>query len=207
VLRRLSFGLNGGATTGTSLAIAYGLILNYLDHSFNGRVLPSILKAESLRGSDWRAERYPQTILLHNYLLRRCRLKPNLWGLRGKEVIRRIRRFWRRDPWQTGVIVRCAFGGYGSEKAWKLIRREVRHNRPAMVTTNYPRLRGKGEFFPTLMVCGYRVTESGRREVLVHPGRYDSYVKGSRAQLIYISLDHILCSYRFDIALLPSSLP
>jgi hypothetical protein len=187
------------------MAVAYGIILNYFDRTVNNRVLPDILKAENLRGSDWSAQRYPQTSLLHRHLISHCKLKSGLLGLWGTGPIRRIRRFWRKDPWRLGVIVRSAFGGYGAKKAWRLIKREIRANHPVMVTTSYRQQGGEPELFPTMVVCGYRVTEAGRREVLVHPGRYGTCVNGSRAQLIYIPLKHIICSYRFNVALLPSA--
>jgi hypothetical protein len=206
VLKRLSFGFNDKKAPGTSTAVAYGIILNYLACTVNSRILPDILKAESLRGSDWSSQRYPQTVLLHRYLVFRCRLRSRLLGLWGKKVVRRIRRFWRKDPWRLGVIVRSAFGGYGAKKAWLLIKKEVGANRPLLVTTNHQRLRCKGELFSTVVACGYRVTKSGQREVLVHPGRYDDCIKGSRVQLVYIPVRNILCSYRFDVALLRSAL-
>jgi hypothetical protein len=188
------------------VAVAYGLILNYLDQTVNGRVLPDIFKAEILQGSTWDARRYPQTALLHNYLLHRGQLKPGLLGLWGKGVARRVTRFWRADPWKLGAIIRSAFGGYGAKKAWKLIKREINASRPIMITTTYRRLRSKGELFCTMVVCGYRVDPHGRREILVHTGRYGEYIKGSRAQLLYIPLKYVTCSYLFDVALLPSAL-
>jgi hypothetical protein len=206
ILKRLSFGFNEKGALGTSMTVAYGLVLNYLARTVSSHILPDILKAENLRGSDWDAQRYPQTVLLHRYLISQCRLSSRLLGLWGKKAVRRIRRFWRKDPWQLGVAVRSAFGGYGAKKAWRVIKKEVRANRPLMVTTNYQRLRCKGELFSTMVACGYRVTKSGQREVLVHPGRYDDYIKGSRVQLVYVPLQHVLCSYHFDVVLLPLAL-
>jgi hypothetical protein len=57
-----------------------------------------------------------------------------------------------------------------------------------------------------MLACGYRVTAFGQREVLVHTGSYGDSIKGSRTQLRYLPLRHLLCGYRFDVALLPSSL-
>jgi hypothetical protein len=201
VFRRLAFGINGKGTPNTSTATAYGLILNYFDRVFGGSILPDILKAETLQGSLWDTKRYPQAALLHSYLLRRCRLEPGLLGLWGREVVRRIRRFWRVNPWRLKMIVRSSFGGYGAKKAWGLIKREVNSDRPVMISTTYRRAKSKGEFFPTMVVCGYRVTAFGQREVLVHTGRYGDSIKGSRAQLLYIPLRYVMCSYRFDVVL------
>jgi hypothetical protein len=206
LFRRLSFGFSGGKTPDTSTAVAYGLILNYLDRTFDSNILPDILKAEPLQGSTWDQRRYPQTALLHNCLLRRCHLEPSPVGRWGKNVAERLKRFWRTDPWQLGVIVRGTFGGYGSGKAWELIKREVDLDLPVMVTTTYERLKDKKELYHTMVACGYRVDTQGRREILVHPGKYGEHVKGSRAQLCYISVKHVICSYSFEVGLLPSAM-
>jgi hypothetical protein len=206
VFRRLAFGYNGGDTPDTSTAVACGLILNYLDQTIDNRILPDIFKAEALRGSAFDARRYPQTTYFHRYLLRHCHLMPGPLGRWGRGVTRRFKRFWRRKIWHGGIIVHSVFGGYGTQKAWKLIKGEIDSNRPAMVTTTYKRLRDKGEFCRTMVACGYRVTSLGRREVLVHTGRYGERIKGSRAQLLYIPLRRVMCSYSFNVALLPSAL-
>jgi hypothetical protein len=206
VFRRLTFGYSGGDTPGTSTAVACGLILNYLDRTVDNRILPDIFKAEILRGSTFDAQRYPQTTYLHKYLLRHCRLIPRPIGLWGRGIVRRLKRFWRKKPWHLGVIVRSKFGGYGARKAWRLIKEEIDSGRPAMVTTTYARLKDREEPCYTMAVCGYRVMSSGRHEILVHPGKYGDHVKGSRAQLLYLPLRYVLCSYRFNVALLPPSL-
>ncbi|MDR0346751.1 MAG: hypothetical protein LBH56_00020, partial [Coriobacteriales bacterium] len=203
LLKRLSFGMNGGRTPNTSTAVAYGLILNYFDRVSPKDILPGILKSEALRGSEWDAQRYPQTALLHGYLLNRARLKPSPLGRWGRNVVWRLQRFWRGNPWQTGVIVRNMFGGYGHRKAWRLIQEEIDANRPVMVTALYDRLKSRGELYHTMVVCGYRVDAQGRRDILVHSGQYEGGVKGSRAQLHYISVRHVICSYYFDVVLLP----
>jgi hypothetical protein len=222
VFKRLSFGLDGGRTPGTSTAVAYGLILNYLDRSVDNRILPSILKAELLRGSSWDTRHYPQTALLHEHLLRRCHLGPGpldrlparllsrllgrVPGRWGKGVVRRLKRFWKKDPWKSGVIVRSTFGGYGSAGVWELALKEIDANRPLMVTSTFERLRAKGEFCRTVAVCGYRLTAFGQHELLVHSGKYGDFARGSRARLLYIPVNSVLCSYCFDVALLPSAL-
>ncbi|MDR1185107.1 MAG: hypothetical protein LBK67_09990 [Coriobacteriales bacterium] len=206
VFRRLAFGYNGGDTPHTSTAVAYGLILNYFDQTVDNRVLPDILKAEALRGSVFDAQRYPQAAYLHKYLLRHGRLAPGPLGRWGKGVIRRLKRFWRMKVWHQGVTVHGRFGGYGAQKAWKLIKREIDSNRPAMVTAFYGQVQDKGELFRTMVACGYRIISPGRCEILVHTGRYDRHIKGSRAQLLYIPLRSVMCSYSFNVALLASAL-
>jgi hypothetical protein len=206
VFRRLAFGLNGGDTPNTSMAVACGLILNYLDRTIDDRILPDIFKAEELQGSTFNTLRYPRTAYFHKYLLRRCRFTTGSPGCWGKEVTRRFKRFWQANPWHPEVIVRSSFGGYGVRKAWELIKKEIDESRPAMITTTQKRLRGKEEFFHTMAVCGYRVTASGRQEILVHAGKYGTHVKGSRAQLFYIPLRYVLCSYSFTVGLLPSAI-
>ncbi|MDR1082449.1 MAG: hypothetical protein LBL27_01095, partial [Coriobacteriales bacterium] len=169
VFRRLAFGHDGGDTPNTSTAVACGLILNYLDRAIDDRVLPDILKAELLRGSAFDAKRYPQATYLHKYLLRHCRLTPGPLGRWGKGVVQRFKHFWKTRPWGRVVLVRSGFGGYGAQKAWGLIKTEIDSNRPVMATTTYQRLKSKGEPYYTVVVCGYRVTSSGKREILIHP--------------------------------------
>jgi hypothetical protein len=206
VFRRLAFGYNGGDTPYTSTAVAYGLILNYFDQTVDSRILPDILKAEVLQGSTFGAQRYPQAAYLHKYLLRHCRLSPGPLGRWGRGVVRRLKRFWRMKAWRTDVTVQGGFGGYGAQKAWKLIKGEIDSNRPVMITAFYKRLQDKGEFFRTMVACGYRVVSPGRYEILVHTGRYGEHIKGSRAQLLYIPLKSVMCSYSFNVALLSPAL-
>jgi hypothetical protein len=75
-----------------------------------------------------------------------------------------------------------------------------------MIVTTYGRLRAKGEFCHTVVACGYRLTPFGQRELLVHSGEYGDFIKGSRARLLYVPINSVLCSYRFDVVLLPSAL-
>jgi hypothetical protein len=206
VFRRLAFGYSGGKTPHTSTAVAYGLILNYFDRTIDNRILPDIFKAEALRGSTFDALRYPQTGYLHRYLLHHGHLAPGPLGRWGRGVVRRFRRFWQRKAWHLGVTVQTRFGGYGARKAWKLIKREIDSNRPAMVTAFYGQVQDKGEFFRTMVACGYRIISPGRCEVLVHTGRYGKHIKGSRAQLLYIPLRQVMCSYSFNVALRASAL-
>ena len=202
LFRRIAFGRNGGKTPDSSIAVACGLILNYFDISVDPRVLPGVFKAELLQGSDWDELRYPRVALLHRYLLRNCHLESGTLWLRGKEVVKRFKQYWQSRPWVIGVIVRAAFGGYGAEKAWSLAQTEVDANRPLMVTMKQVTISGKKLKRHSLAVCGYRVGVLGRRELLVHPGLYGPTVKGSRSQLRYVPLKHVLCSYRFDVVLL-----
>jgi hypothetical protein len=206
VFRRLAFGYSGEGTPHTSTAVAYGLILNYFDRTVDNRILPDILKAEVLRGSAFDALRYPQTAYLHKYLLHHCRLAPGPLGRWGRGVIRRFKRFWQMKAWHPGVTVQGRFGGYGARNAWKLIKREIDSNRPAMVTAFSERLQDKGEFCRTMVACGYRIISPGRYEILVHTGRYGKHIKGSRAQLLYIPLRSVMCSYSFNVALLAPGL-
>lgn len=206
IFRRLSFGRNGGKTPNTSTAVAYGLILNYLDRSVDDRILPNVLKSEILQGSAWSTQRYPQTALLHDYLLRHCHLEPGPLGNWGKGLVRHLKRFWQADPWKMGVIVRSAFGGYGGWNSWKLIQQEIESNRPMMMATTDGRLRSKGEFCHTVVACGYRLTAFGQREILVHSGKYGDFIKGSRSRLLYVPISYVLCSYCFDVVLLSSAL-
>jgi hypothetical protein len=206
VLRRLSFGLNGGETPRTSVAVAYGLTLNYLSQVIDSRVLPEIFRAEPLQGSFWDSQRYPQTGLLHTYLLTHFDLKPGPLGLWGAEVVRRLKHFWRANPWRLGVVVRSGFGGYGAETTWKLVKQSIDSGYPAMVTTPHQCPGAIDERPYTMLACGYRITAFGQREVLVHSGSYGDSIKGSRIQLHYLPLRHLLCGYRFDVALLSSAL-
>jgi hypothetical protein len=205
IFRRLAFGHNGGSTPDTSTAVACGLILNYLDRTVDDRILPDVLKAEELRGPVFDVLRYPRVAYLHKYLLRHCHLAPGPLGCWGEIVTRRFKQFWQTRSWHSGVMVRGSFGGYGARRAWELVKKEIDENRPAMISIATGRLKGKSEFCHTMVVCGYRVTAAGRYELLVHSGRYGAHVKGSRAQLYYISLKDVLCSYRFTVGLLSSA--
>jgi hypothetical protein len=207
VFRRLSFGFNGDKTPNSSTAVACGLILNYLDRTVDSHILPPSLKAENLRGTRYDALQYMRTDWLHSYLLRSCRLAPGRFGRWGKSVVHRFAKYWEARPWTIGVVVRCRFGGYGVEKAWRLIKREVDSNRPAMATVRRCALAGGKLKWHTVVVCGYRKTMFGRREMLVHTGIYDDSIQGSRVELVYIPLKHLVCSYRFVVTILPPQLP
>jgi hypothetical protein len=206
VFRRLSFGLGDGKAASSSAVVAYGLILNYLDRIVDDRVLPDVFKAESLQGSTWDPLRYPQTALLHRYLSARLDLRPSLLGFLGKDVVQRLRRFWRTNPWRLGVVVRSGFGGYGAKKVWGSIKTAIDSSYPAMVATTRWQAGSAGTLPAAMVACGYRVTAFGQRELLVHTGSYGDFVRGSRARLFYIPLRHVLCAYRFDVALFPSAL-
>jgi hypothetical protein len=215
VFRRLSFGCDGsdgtggtgatgatGGVPGNSTAVACGLILCYLDRMVDSRILPVALEAESLQGSSWSDASYPRAARLYAYLLRYGRLKAGIFGRWGRGVARRFRRFWRAKRWSREVIVRCRFGGYGAKKAWKLVTEEIDASHPAMVTVWSSALRGAPRGLHTVAVCGYHITPGGRRELLVHTGRYGDFVKGGRAQLVTIPVKSVVCSYRFDVQFL-----
>jgi hypothetical protein len=202
VFRRLSFGCNGGRHPNSSTAVCIGLILNYFDRTVDTRILPEALKAEELQGSIWEVRRYPHTTMLHDYLIRRCHLEPGTFGCWGKDAISKFKQHWQAKPWTPGVIVRGTFGGFGKDGAWTLIKQEIDASRPAMITVPRRAAKTLQGRWHSMVVCGYRITPFGHRELLVHTGRYGDSVKGSRAQVFYISLEKVLCSYRFDVGLL-----
>jgi hypothetical protein len=202
VLRRVSFGYNGGKTKGSSTAVAVGIILNYLDRTVDKRILPDNLKAEDLKGSQYNPIQYMRTDWLHHYLLKTCQMEPGRFGQWGKGMVHRFERFWQARPWTPGVIVRCRFGGYDTKNAWALLKKEIDASRPAMVTLRKSQLAGGKPIWHTVVVCGYRITTLRRREILVHTGMYGDTIKGSRVQLKYIPLKDVVCSYRFDVVLL-----
>jgi hypothetical protein len=205
VLRRVSFGRNGGKTSGSSTAVAVGIILNYLDRTVDNRILPDNLKAEDLKGSEYNKVLYMRTSWLHHYLLKTCQLEPGRFGRWGKGVVDRFRRFWQLRPFTQGVIVRCRFGGYDDKNAWRLIKKEIDLSRPAMVTLRKSKLAGGKPCWHTVVVCGYRITPFGKRELLIHAGMYGDSIKGSRVQLKYVPLKDVVCSYRFDVLLLAAA--
>jgi hypothetical protein len=205
VFRRITFGNNANDESITSAFVALGLILNYLDRKNEKRVIPDILEAEILQGSDWSAARYPRTNQFQKELRRLFGSKPRQVDLWGKQFATKFNQGWSNLYWAKEIFVRCTYGGFGKDKVWELITGETAENRPVMVIMRQVSINSKSLRFYVMAACGYREGTKGKREIMVHSGKYgEQHVRGSRAQLMYVPIDQAICAYKFNVLVDPN---
>lgn len=179
-IKAVAFGNNvKGELGNTCSAVALSIALNYLDSTFDGRLVPQDMELETRVSEGYISGSYPNADRFHRYLVDDCGLKPWYWtdtftpGVWGDQLRNGCLTYLGRDGrFDVGLTLEWSVIDTG----W--VEESVGCGAPALITVSQTQWERPKYNNHTMVAYGCRTLSDGSKEINLHSGWYNSGATG-----------------------------